>query len=75
MTDWTAAVGQLQPFMFMDTRTLLLHLEQPLESYTGSAPVVQVVVAGLDYETSAGPAWQSDGWNKGHPSMPTSSER
>lgn len=38
--------------MLMDTRTLLLHLEQPLDSYTGIAPVVQVVVAGLDYETS-----------------------
>lgn len=36
----------------MDTRTLLLHLEQPLQAYAGIAPVVHVVMAGLDYETS-----------------------
>ena len=36
----------------MDTRTLLLHLEQPLQCYTGIVPVGHVVMAGLDYETS-----------------------
>ena len=36
----------------MDTRTLLLHLEQPLQAYTGIVPVGHVVMAGLDYETA-----------------------
>lgn len=36
----------------MDARTLLLHLERPLQAYTGIAPVVHVVMAGLEYETS-----------------------
>jgi hypothetical protein len=36
----------------MDTRTLLPHLEQPLQAYSGSAPVLRVLVAGLEYDTS-----------------------
>ena len=36
----------------MDTRILLLHLEKPLQAYSGIVPVGDVVMAGLDYETS-----------------------
>lgn len=45
-------IGQLQTLKPMDTRTLLLQLEQPLQAYSGPTPIVQVVMAGLEYETS-----------------------
>lgn len=47
-----ASIGQLQTLKLMDTRNLLLHLEQPLQAYSGPTPIVQVVMAGLEYETS-----------------------
>ncbi|MBO1037771.1 hypothetical protein INR38_27205 [Delftia sp. SD018] len=36
----------------MDTRILLLHLEHPLQAYSGSASPVEIVLAGLGYEAS-----------------------